>query len=86
MDRVILKSNASKIAGKHIEKHPNKLIISEKRRMERVEEATWQFFFNDTLKFGYEERVGQQDMALDIVDVLRDGEHIIVEAGVGIGK
>jgi len=35
---------------------------------------------------GYEERDGQIDMALDIAEAIRDGDNIIVEAGVGIGK
>lgn len=44
-------------------------------------------FFNDTLdELEYEVRDGQTDMALDIVDAMKDNQHIVIEAGVGIGK
>ncbi len=76
---------------------PNKLTIlsvSEKRNQtkklkneyEKIEQAVWDFFIEDTKKYGFEVREGQQDMALDIVDALKANEHILVEAGVGIGK
>ena len=37
-------------------------------------------------KLGYESREGQEDMALDICEAIRDKQHIMIEAGVGIGK
>lgn len=49
-------------------------------------DRVYDFFINRAAKYGYEERLGQQDMALDIADAIRDHEHIIIEAGVGIGK
>lgn len=37
-------------------------------------------------KQGYQPREGQETMALDIAEAVRDGDNLIVEAGVGIGK
>lgn len=34
----------------------------------------------------FEEREGQADMAFEILDAIKNGQHILVEAGVGIGK
>lgn len=52
---------------------------------EEVMANTMNFF--DTMKDkGYEDRVGQQDMSLDIVDAIKDQQNVIVEASVGIGK
>ena len=43
--------------------------------------------FDKTLpSLGYETRDGQADMSYDIIEALRDRQHIVVEAGVGIGK
>ena len=55
-----------------------------KREMKRAENAVWKFFCKDMKRYGFEEREGQQDMALDIIEVIRDQEHILVEAGVGL--
>ena len=49
-------------------------------------QMVFDFFINNYSKYGFEERIGQQDMALDIADCIKDQEHILVEAGVGIGK
>lgn len=35
---------------------------------------------------GFESREGQESMALDIAEAIRDGDNLMVEAGVGIGK
>ena len=45
-------------------------------------------FFNDegSVKHGFEQREGQQDMAFEILDAILNEQHIAVEAGVGIGK
>lgn len=44
-------------------------------------------FFTDKLtQLGYESREGQENMAFDIVEAMRDKQHILIEAGVGIGK
>ena len=45
------------------------------------------FFWDDAPnRFGFESREGQQDMAFEILDAIKDRQHILVEAGVGIGK
>jgi len=54
--------------------------------MERVCAEADRFFTVEAARRGFEDRAGQQDMALDIVEALRDRQHIVVEAGVGIGK
>lgn len=45
-------------------------------------------FFHDEgdVKHGFEQREGQQEMALEILDAIKDKQHIAIEAGVGIGK
>ncbi|MGL5713000.1 MAG: ATP-dependent DNA helicase [Paraclostridium sp.] len=60
--------------------------IKTKNIIEReVNDKIWGVF--DLLaKKGYEPREGQEDMALDIGESLRDNENIVVEGGVGIGK
>ena len=49
-------------------------------------DKVYDFFVEYMKELGYEDRLGQQDMALDIAESIRDNQHIIVEAGVGIGK
>lgn len=51
-----------------------------------ITNKVWEFFMNEIPKIGYEAREGQEDMALDICEAIKDNEHIIIEAGVGIGK
>ena len=64
--------------------------IRKKRRaaaLYAIGEQVTAFFWDDApLKYGLEEREGQQDMAFEILDALRHEQHIAVEAGVGIGK
>lgn len=43
-------------------------------------------FFENIIEHGLAERDGQTNMALDIAEAIGSNEHIIVEAGVGIGK
>lgn len=43
-------------------------------------------FFKKMIELGYEDRIGQQNMSYDIIESIRDGQNIIVEASVGIGK
>ena len=54
--------------------------------MRYVEQSTWEFFIDNAFKYGFEEREGQQNMALDIVAAIRENQHFLKEAGVGIGK
>lgn len=51
-----------------------------------ISQKTWDFFITDAEKQGFEDREGQQDMAFDIVDAIAGNQHLVVEAGVGIGK
>lgn len=45
------------------------------------------FFLDEgDFKHGFEQREGQQDMSFEILDAIKNGQHIAVEAGVGIGK
>lgn len=45
------------------------------------------FFYDEgEVKHGFEQREGQQDMAFEILDAIKNQQHIVVEAGVGIGK
>ena len=44
------------------------------------------FFIDKMKELGFEERSGQWEMGLDIVQAMIDNKHILVEAGVGIGK
>lgn len=59
---------------------------NEKDVLRRINESIWSFFCENAEKYGFESREGQQDMALDIGQAIADKHHLIVEAGVGIGK
>lgn len=52
----------------------------------QIGEKVFSFFLEEAPQRGFEEREGQWDMACDIVTAMRDKKHILVEAGVGIGK
>ncbi len=41
---------------------------------------------NTAIEKGFENREGQWDMSFEIVDAMKNRQHILVEAGVGIGK
>ncbi len=53
---------------------------------DELQQLVWDFFMNKIPKLGFEQREGQEDMALDICNAIADRQHTIVEAGVGIGK
>lgn len=44
------------------------------------------FFIDEAPRLGFEERIGQWEMACEIVQAMIERKHILVEAGVGIGK
>lgn len=44
------------------------------------------FFIDKTREFGFEERTGQWEMSCEIVQAMIEKKHVLVEAGVGIGK
>lgn len=62
---------------------------NKKRRADNFREIGTQvytFFIETAEKEGFENREGQWDMSCEIVDAMREKKHIVIEAGVGIGK
>lgn len=58
-----------------------------KEKLDRITQKTWNFFIRDARRQrGFENREGQQNLALDIIQAIESNQHIAVEAGVGIGK
>lgn len=57
-----------------------------KKRKEILFEKVFDFFTNKSVKLGFEDRIGQQNMAFDIAEAIQDEQHLLIEAGVGIGK
>ncbi len=55
-------------------------------KYEQLEKLVWDFFMEEIPRLGFEQREGQEDMALDICYSIKEKKHTIVEAGVGIGK
>lgn len=55
-------------------------------KYEELEKLVWNFFMDEIPRLGFEQREGQEDMALDICYSIKEKKHTIVEAGVGIGK
>lgn len=51
-----------------------------------IGEEVYTFFIDTLINEGYEEREGQWDMSCEIADAMKNRQHILVEAGVGIGK
>lgn len=43
-------------------------------------------YFNNSIKYGLSYREGQHNMALSVFEAIESKEHLIIEAGVGIGK
>lgn len=52
----------------------------------KIGEKVYSFFIDTLIDKGYEEREGQWDMSCEITDAMKNRQHILVEAGVGIGK
>ena len=58
-----------------------------KEQVYEISKKVTDFFWDDAPnKFGFEEREGQSEMAFEILDAIKNRRHIVVEAGVGIGK
>jgi ATP-dependent DNA helicase DinG len=51
-----------------------------------ITKKVWDFFIKIMPSLGFESREGQENMALDICEAIIDNKHIMIEAGVGIGK
>lgn len=64
----------------------NKKVEIKFTKEDELQQLVWNFFMKKIPKLGFEQREGQEDMALDICNAIADREHTIVEAGVGIGK
>ncbi|OHX44643.1 hypothetical protein BBV17_25645 [Cytobacillus oceanisediminis] len=58
---------------------------TKKTRDELFVQATFDIF-DELENLGFENREGQFNLALDIAEAIRDKRHLMVEAGVGIGK
>lgn len=57
-----------------------------KRDLKNIGEDVYSFFIDTAIEKGYENREGQWDMSFEITDAMKNRQHILVEAGVGIGK
>ena len=57
-----------------------------KKKFLKIGEDVFSFFMDKATEAGFEEREGQWEMSCEIVEGLRDKKHVLVEAGVGIGK
>ena len=57
-----------------------------KKRFREIGEDVYSFFLETATKAEFQEREGQWEMSCEIVDGIRDNKHVLVEAGVGIGK
>lgn len=61
-------------------------IREREKQIYKISERVTSFFWDADGRPDFEEREGQQDMAFEILDALKKDQHILVEAGVGIGK
>lgn len=57
-----------------------------KKRIDTGVVAPVMHIFDHCNAYGLQERTGQTDMALEIAEAIRDKNHAMIEAGVGIGK
>ena len=48
-----------------------------------ISESVTKFFWDDAPRLGIQQREGQQDMAFDVLDAIKSGSHVVIEAGVG---
>ena len=81
------------VKGDILNRYPFSVFSQEELRQQRKKQLydigdRVMTFFNDegSVKHGFEQREGQQDMAFEILDAILNEQHIAVEAGVGIGK
>lgn len=57
-----------------------------KKNFQKIGEDVYSFFQDIATAAGFEEREGQWEMSCEIVDGVSQNKHVLVEAGVGIGK
>ena len=60
--------------------------MERKAKFKKIGEDVFSFFQDKAIAEGFEDREGQWEMSCEIVDGIRDKKHVLVEAGVGIGK
>lgn len=60
--------------------------VERKAKFKKIGEDVFSFFQDKAIAEGFEDREGQWEMSCEIVDGIRDKKHVLVEAGVGIGK
>ena len=51
-----------------------------------ISESVIKFFWDDAPGLAFSSEREQQDMAFDVLDAIKSGSHVVIEAGVGIGK
>lgn len=61
-------------------------IEERKRRFKEIGEKVFDFFTIQAIDANFQMRDGQLDMSCEIVEGIREKKHVLVEAGVGIGK
>lgn len=57
-----------------------------KRIYQQIGTNVFDFFTEKVIQMGFQEREGQWDMSTQIVDAMKNQKHLVIEAGVGIGK
>jgi len=57
-----------------------------KNRFKMIGKDVYSFFQDKAIDAGFEDREGQWEMSCEIVDGIKENKHVLVEAGVGIGK
>lgn len=60
--------------------------LMSKEEIKKLNNMIWKLFMEYLPLKGFESRVGQENMALDICEAIGDNQHIMIEGGVGIGK
>lgn len=70
----------------HSEAEKKELKEQWKKDFRKIGEEVYSFFIDTAIDKGYQNREGQWEMSCEITDAMRNHQHIVVEAGVGIGK
>lgn len=85
MEVIVIPYNHDDVDNIYQSYQRTKYLIHQKTIEKYVLPRTFEIF-NDIEVYGLKDRAGQSEMALDIAEAIRDKEHIMIEAGVGIGK
>lgn len=57
-----------------------------REHFKEIGEKVFSFFLDKAIERGFQDREGQWVMSCEIVDGIKDKKHVLIEAGVGIGK